>query len=234
MLPQGWATLIALLDGRPDADPMARAERLCGLCVEVAGVTGTALVIGSGQSRSTVCATDGVSNRLEDLQFTLSEGPAVTAARDGWAVFVPDIAADHHEQWPLFGPAAVEVGARALFSVPVRLGAVRLGVLSMYRTEPGDLSTSERNDVRSLAAAAAVLLCVGTGEHAAEAFMWAMGDGSRFRAEVHQAVGATAVQLGVGAREAFALMCAYAFSTSTPIADVAREIMAKRLLLETD
>jgi hypothetical protein len=233
VLPQGWATLIALLDGSPDADPLKRAERLCGLCVEVAEATGAALVIGSGRSRSTVCATDGVIDGLEDLQLTLSEGPAVTAARDGWSVFVPELADGADGRWPLFAPAAVDLGARAVFALPARLGAVRLGVLSMYRTEPGDLSAEQRNDVRSLAAAAAVLLCVGTGEHAAEAFMWAMGDGSRFRAEVHQAVGATTVQLGVPAREAFALLCAHAFSTSTPITEVAREIMAKRLRLET-
>jgi hypothetical protein len=234
VLPQGWATLIALLDGRPDADPMTRAQRLCELCVETVGVTGVAIVVGSGEARSTICATDGVSDGLEDLQFTLSEGPAVTAGADGWSVLVPDLSDGAQERWPVFALAAAETGARALFALPMRLGAIHLGVLSMYRAEPGELSPDQLKDARSLAEAAAVLLCVGTGAHAAEAFMWAVGDRSRFRNQVHQAVGATSVQLGVDARQAFALLCAHAFATSTPIADVAHEIMAKRLQLKTD
>ncbi|MGH3315631.1 MAG: GAF and ANTAR domain-containing protein [Nocardioidaceae bacterium] len=213
---------------------MTRAQRLCDLCVSVAGVTGAALVVGSGEGRSTVCVTDGVSDRLEELQFTLSEGPAVSAEKDGWSVLAPDLSDGSQRRWPVFAPAAIEVGARAAFALPVRLGAIRLGVLSTYRSAPGNLSADELNDAQSLANAAAVLLCVGTGTHAAEAFMWAVGDGSRFQPQVHQAVGATVVQLSVSAREAFALMCAHAFATGLPIADVAEDIMAKRMQLESD
>jgi AmiR/NasT family two-component response regulator len=61
-----------------------------------------------------------------------------------------------------------------------------------------------------------------------------MDDRSQFRAEVHQAVGATMVELGVSAKQAFALLRAHAFGTGRPIADVAADIMAKRLRLEHD
>lgn len=233
MLPLGWSTLVAVLDGRPDADPMSRARRLCGLTVDVTGTTGAALAISSGQMRSTVCATDEVSDRLEELQLTFAEGPAVTAAQQGWSVVVPDLADVSDARWPVFAPAAVEAGARGLFVFPVRLGAIRLGVLSAYRASPGGLTPEQVQDARRLAEAAAVLLSLAAGADGAESFVWTLGDRSRFRAEVHQAVGATAVQLGVDAGQAFALLCAHAFATDRPIAEIAADIMAKRIRLET-
>jgi hypothetical protein len=234
LLPQGWARLIALLDGRPDADPMSRAESLCRLCVEVAGVTGAALDIVSDENRSTVCATDEVSNRLEELQLTFSEGPSVDAARERSAVFVPDLSDGLDFRWPWYTPAALESGARAVFAFPVHVGAIRLGSLALYRATTGVLSPEQAKDARTLTDAAAVLLTMGTGAATAEAFLWAMDDRSRFRAEVHQAVGATMVDLSVDAKQAFALLRAHAFAAGRPIAEVAADIMAKRLRLEPE
>jgi transcriptional regulator with GAF, ATPase, and Fis domain len=234
VLPQGWSRLIALLDGQPDADPITRAQRLCELSVATVGVTGATLSLVSDQHRSTVCATDEVSDRLEDLQVEFSEGPTVEAVRHGWPVLVPDLSDGSESRWPWYIPAAVEAGVRAVFAFPVRVGAIRLGALSLYRDSPGELDEVQVKDARTLADAAAVLLSIGHGADAAEAFVWAMNDRSRFRAEVHQAVGATTSALGVDANQAFALLRAHAFAAGRPIAEVAADIMAKRLQLEPD
>jgi hypothetical protein len=234
VLPQGWTSLIALLDGHPDADPMTRARRLCELCVRTSAVTGATLAIVSEQTRSTVCATDEVSERLEELQVQFSEGPCIDALRERRAVLVPDLSDRADSRWTWYAPAAVEAGAGAVFVFPVQIGAIGLGVLSLFRSSAGELSPDQLKDARTLADAAAVLLSVGHGEHTAEAFIWAMDDRSRFRAEVHQAVGATMVQLGVDAKQAFALLRAHAFDAEQPIAEVAADIMAQRLRLEPD
>jgi hypothetical protein len=233
-LPQGWARLVALLDGRPDADPMTRARRLCQLCVEVTRVSGVSLAIVSERVRSTVCATDEVSDRLEDLQLTFSEGPTVEAVRRQWSVSVPDLSQEPDSRWPWYTPAAVDLGVRAVFVLPVQVGAIRLGALSLYRASAGSLDPEQSKDARALADAAAVLLSIGTGVDTAEAFVWAIDDRSRFRAEVHQAVGATMSQLRIDAQQAFALLRAYSFATGRPIAEVAADVMAKRLRLAPD
>jgi hypothetical protein len=235
MLPQDWASLIALLDGRPDADPITRAKRLCEVCVGTTGVTGVAMGIAADGQRSTVCTTDEVSDRLEELQTTVSEGPSIEAYRDGWPVLVPDLAAPGENRWPWFRSVAVEAGARAMFALPLRVSAIRLGALTLYRATPGGLDAGQRKDARTLADAAAILLSLDQpGAQTAEAFLWVVGDRSRFRAEVHQAVGATMVHLGVDARDAFARICAHAFAEGRPIGEVAEEIMAKRLRLAPD
>ena len=234
MLPVGWAELIALLDGHLDADPMSRVKRLCELCVQVAGVTGVALGITSGSSRSTVCVTDEVSDRLEELQFTVGEGPSTEAARDGSAVLTPSLD-ESGGRWPAFVPAALEAGAQAVFTFPLRIGAIHLGVLALYRTTPGSLTFAQFKDAEILAEAASVLLTLHeVGEETAAAFVWMLGDGSRFRPEVHQAVGATMVHLRVDARDAYARLCAFAYSNGLSIGTVAHEVMARRLQLDLD
>ena len=233
MLPQGWADLFALLDGRPDDTPMTRLKRLCALSVEATGVSGSSVSLTSASARSTVCATDSVSDDLEDLQDTIGEGPAVDAARDARAVLVPDLA-KVGRRWPGFAPSAWDLGVRAMFVLPLGAGALRLGTLAMYRAAPGALGADQLREAWTLVDAASVLLTVDQPEDGTAAFVWVLGDESRFRPEVHQAVGATMVHLGVGPREAFARLCAYAYASDTSMAAVAGEIMSRRLRLDGD
>jgi hypothetical protein len=232
VLPHGWAELVALLDQDPDDDPMTRVQRLCELCAQVTGVAGVALSVATDGTRSTVCATDDLSDQLEELQDTIGEGPSVEALRTGDTVLVGDLGASDG-RWPGFTPAASDVGVRGMFVFPLRMGAARLGVLALHRAEAGPLDDEQFKDVWVLAEAATVLLMLSSqdGQHA-EASAWVLDDRSRFRPEVHQAVGVTMVHLNVGPRDAFARICAHAFATNTPIGVVASEIVARKLRLE--
>lgn len=233
MLPNGWAELVALLDQGPDADPMTRVQRLCTLCVEVAGVAGAAVSVATEDARSTVWATDDVSNVIEDLQDTVGEGPTVDALRTGESVLIADLTASNG-RWPAFTPAASELGARALFVIPLQMGAALIGTLTLYRGTTGPLAEGQFKDAWILAEAATVLLMLAPEDAAEPAATWVLGDRSRFRPEVHQAVGSTMVHLAVGPEEAFARLCAHAFATGTPVGVVANDILAGRLRLDSD
>jgi hypothetical protein len=233
VLPHGWTELVTLLDKQGSGvDPMSRVQRLCSLCVQATGVAGAALSVANDGTRSTVCATDDLSDRIEELQDTIGEGPSIEALRSGDSVLMSDLAASDG-RWPGFTPAASEAGVRGLFVFPLRMGAARLGVLALYRTDVGQLSDDQFRDAWVLAEAATVLLMLTSPDgEPAEASDWVLGDRSRFRPEVHQAVGATMVHLDVGPRDAFARICAYAFATNTPIGVVAAQIVARKLRLE--
>ena len=234
VLPHGWAELVALLDQGPEVDPMTRVQRLCALCVQVTGVAGAALSVGSDGTRSTVCATDDLSDMIEELQDTTGEGPSVEALHTGESVLVADLIASDG-RWPAFTPAASDVGVRGVFVFPLRMGAARLGVLALHTTHAGQLNDDQFKDAWVLAEAATVLLMLTSPDGApSEASAWVLGDRSRFRPEVHQAVGATMVHLDIGPRDAFARICAHAFATNTPIGVVAAEIVARKLRLEPD
>ena len=78
---------------RRRAEITSRAEEICRACLTPAGVDGanggmTGLRLGR---RATVCATDDVAARVEEMQFVLGEGPCVDAAAARSPVFVADL-----------------------------------------------------------------------------------------------------------------------------------------------
>ena len=60
--------------------------------------------------------------------------------------------------WPGFAVAGVAAGAAAVFAFPLVQGAIRVGVLGLYRETPGSLSPGALADVLVCADAALLLL----------------------------------------------------------------------------
>ena len=55
------------------------SARLCRGCVKIVGVDGAGVMLMSGDiPRGSLCATDEVSQLIEELQYTLGEGRAST------------------------------------------------------------------------------------------------------------------------------------------------------------
>jgi hypothetical protein len=196
-------------------------------CAEVLGMSGIAasvLVSGGGD---VVWRTDGGSARLDDLQFTLGEGPGVDAAASGELVLEPDLNAVPMQRWPVFTPAALELGVRAVFAVPLQIGVIRLGVLLAHRDAPGVMDDGVLTDMLVFAAAAteALLGPAATGPKP----QWLSGQISGYRAEVHQATGMISAQLEVTQAEALIRLRARAFSQRRTVADLAGDVVARRM-----
>jgi hypothetical protein len=104
------------------------------------------------------------------------------------------------------------------------VGAIRVGVLDLYRDRVGVLSDDELAEALSFADAATTLLLQ----------MQAAPDGRELgsipviedRAEVHQATGMVAVQAGVTLAQALALLRARAFAAERPIVALAQEVIS--------
>src|SRR5258708_39390883 len=110
-----------------DGDPWSCA-RLCEVCRRLTGVSGAGVMLMSGDiPRGSLCTTNEVSHLIEELQYTLGEGPCVDAYQRGKAVTEPDLADPASRRWPAFTPPALEAGVRAVFGFPLRVGTVRLG-----------------------------------------------------------------------------------------------------------
>ena len=60
-------------------------------------------------------ATDGPASTMEELQFTLGEGPCVDASVGGRPVLQPELRKTGPSRWPGFGPAAVDAGIEAMY-----------------------------------------------------------------------------------------------------------------------
>ena len=204
------------------------------LCAEVLGMAGMAIsVLASDGSGHVVWRTDGASADLDDLQFTLGEGPGVDAA-SGELVLEPDLAAVPAQRWPVFTPAALELGVQAVFAVPLRIGSIRVGVLLAHRDAPvpAERYRGVLTDLLAFAHAATDAL-LGSAAGGSEPY-WMSERTSGYRAEVHQATGMISVQLEVAQGEALIRLRAYAFSHRRALAEVAADVVARRLRLDMD
>ncbi|HEX3827723.1 MAG TPA: ANTAR domain-containing protein [Sporichthyaceae bacterium] len=215
--------------GAEGAGPPAR---LCEITRDVVGVTGAGVMLMSGDlPTGTLCTTDAVSNQIEELQYTLGEGPCVDAYHQGQVVSEPDLARPGTPRWPAFADAAARAGARAVFGFPLHLGAARLGALNLYRDAPGPLSDDQHADALVMAEVIAgwVLNVQAVAAPDTLAVELARGD---FHFVVHNAAGAVSVQLDVSVTEALIRLRAYAFANSRPLEDVAEDVVARRLCFE--
>ncbi|WP_409330998.1 GAF and ANTAR domain-containing protein [Trujillonella humicola] len=192
----------------------------CTRALPVSGV-GLALMTDEGPA-GTIAATDGVAVELERLQFTLGEGPCVDASKTGRPVLQPDLARTAPPRWPAFAGGALQAGIRAVFAFPLRVGAIRLGVLDLYRDAAGPLSPGELTEALSFADAATLVLLHAQAGSPGQGAVPVLDD----RAEVHQATGVVSVQAGVGLADALVLLRARAFSEDRSLADLARDVLA--------
>jgi hypothetical protein len=200
---------------------------------DVLGMAGVAVtVLLADGDQEVVWRTDGVSARLDDLQFTLGEGPTVDAAESGELILEPDLAEVPWQRWPVFTPAALEIGVQAVFAVLLRIGAIRLGVLLAHRDVPGPMGAGVLADMLVFADAAREAL-LGPGP-SGRAPLWLPGDLPGYRAEVHQATWMISVQLGVTQAEALIRMRAYAFSQCRALAEVAADVVAQKLRFDAE
>ena len=181
--------------------------------------------------------TDEVSRQLAELQLTLGEGPLFDASVSGGPVLASDLSdGDSRARWPAFAPAANKAGAAAVFAFPLVVGVIRAGVLGLYRDRPGSLSNFQLGDALIFADTATMLL-LDAQDHAT-----GPGDGpggqpaglASYRAEIDQATGMLTEQLGVNITDAFVRLRAYAYVNDLQLADVARDIVARRLRLFPD
>ena len=173
-----------------------------------------------------------VAARLEELQSTLGEGPCVDAHHSGRSVSEPDLSRPRRARWVAFGPAAVDAGAAALFSFPLRLGGVRLGALTLYQTSAGNLSDEQHDDGQAVADIAMLTILTSQADAPEDSLSPDLEMLAEYGAEVHQASGMVSVQLGVGIGEALVRLRARAFAESRPLADVAADVVARRLRFE--
>jgi len=200
--------------------------RLCGAYLAMMGGDGAAITLSyTNPDRITLCTTDDLAARLEDLQDVLGEGPGPTAYRTE-TVTVADLRTD--ELWPPFTDAARAIpGAVMVYAVPIRPWSDGvIGVLTIHQTSI-DLPATEQAQFLANAIGAA-LIKDPPDESNLDEGPWAS------RSEIHQATGMVVAQLRVAPNDAIALLRAHAFSHNLSLAAVAHEVTSRRLKFSDD
>lgn len=202
---------------------------MCDACMAyLPGVSGVSVAVMTRLPAQEVrYASDRVSERIEELQVVLGEGPCV----DAFSVGRPVLAADLRgvawaRRWPAFAPEAVAAGARALFALPLQIGAARVGVMDLHKRAPGGLESQELAAALVFADATTQALLIEAHARDIESVPDLY---QSYRAVVHQATGVVKAQLNISIADALVRLRAYAYAEERPIEDVARDVVEHRV-----
>ena len=203
---------------------------LCQPFIGGLDVTGVSIaVFGPHGGESTICSSDTVAARIDELQFELGEGPQWATLKTGTPTFIPDVPDDPHAGWPMFGASMRTLDVGALFVFPLFMGAVTVGAVGLYRRTTGGLSPQDLDRAVSLASAVAGIAVrhavAGAGDDIATESVMAPA----MRREVHQATGMILVQLDVTATIAYSRLKAYAFATGRTVQEIAHDVVTGQL-----
>jgi GAF domain-containing protein/ANTAR domain-containing protein len=224
--PARFAELVAAR-AEHDPDPV---RSLCLACTDVLGVTGAGLVLMSGgQSLGCVGVSDVVAEAVEQVEYTLGEGPCLAAYSSRTPVFDADLADGRTDRWPEFREGALAVGVRAAFGFPLLIGRSCIGAMNLYRDKSGPLTATQVDDALVVAHVASQTLLDWQAVAPPGTVAWQLERVPNHRMEVHQATGRISVQADVSVADALALMRAYAFSHNRPISDVAADVASGRI-----
>ncbi|MFF0745130.1 ANTAR domain-containing protein [Streptomyces sp. NPDC004111] len=231
-MPEELEELSALVGvlGSGGPGPSSKWAAHCAALLEIDGISVSSRV----PTTELLWFSGQLSAPLDDLQFTLGEGPSLEAARDGSLHLLTDLRRMDETRWPAFLPGALELGIRMVFALPLRLGAIRVGSLTGHRCEARPLS--------EVGLYTALTLCEALTHHLLSPRPASTGGvragsetyGTLHRAVVHQATGMASVDLGVDLATALDRLRAYAFAHNRPIVAVSQDVVAKKLRLNDD
>ncbi|BBX69828.1 hypothetical protein MPSYJ_32890 [Mycolicibacterium psychrotolerans] len=226
----------------------AGVETLCDDAVGSTSLDGAAVAVPkSPRARELIHATDIIAQRLDELQFTIGDGPCLEAfvknRPQRWADVT--ISSSARARWSAFAVDAIGLGVRAVFAFPVNVGTRPLGVLEVYRRDAGTLTDREEQSLTDYATAVGHTLMGNWYLHAARtgsapntldtvAIVGADNAGGHpfSRAGIHLAAGMIAVQLDVPAGEGLDRLRAYSYGQQRPISEVAADVISHRLSFE--
>ncbi|MCX5422256.1 GAF and ANTAR domain-containing protein [Streptomyces sp. NBC_00078] len=232
--PDRLRTAEVIAAGVHDAQPAQIPARLCRVAVTLLPVVGASVSLRSDGMSVRLGASSDQASYLAELQTTLGDGPFLYASEAAAPVLACDLTAGRDVcRWPVFAQQVTAAGVQAVYSLPLGNDTVTVGTLDLYRATPGGLTEDELN--RALMVAGVMTLAVMTlpreeaGSGAGERWL---GGLATDHDKVYQAIGMIMAQLGVDADEATARLRARAFTQGRTALDVARDVVAHRVMLE--
>jgi hypothetical protein len=217
------------------------ANRLCEACVALLDVDTAAIsLVFDGAHAATLGASGPTARVLDELQFTLGEGPGLDAVTRSAAVLVTDLAqAGATTRWSTYRRAIHVRGIGFVYAIPIAIVGHHIGALTLFRAHPGMLTAQQLAGARVAAELAEMPILdlakadLQTAVADPDSHSWTELS-ALTRTEVNQAAGMLVGQLNVEPAVALARLRAHAYATDRTPTDVARDILARRLRLQAN
>ena len=210
-------------------------ERLCRFAAEELGLAGAAVtLVPTAGAHAVSAASDPATRQHEDEQFGVGEGPTQDVFSSQRPVEVTDLERTGADRWPGYAPAASAAGVRAVVALPLHVGAVTFGVLTLSCPKPRVFDRTQMRTARRFAELATELLMDNSMSEPAVGLDPDHHAAMATHGHIYQAQGMTMVDLGVSLPDALARMRAHAYATEQDLADLATDIIAGRTTVPGD
>jgi len=214
--------LAARMEARRDGATSGRPVLLEAVA-NVLGTDSALAMLGSrARNAATVAASNATAQASHDLELVMAEGPVTDAAK-GVAVVAAGSAL--LDRWPRYGPAAADLGIRAVSAAPLAIGGVTLGaVCALGRT--AEVAEGAGAAISIMAEALTQILLGNSdvaGPDVERGALTMLGEATQ--AVVHQAIGIISVQCCCGIEDAGDLLAARAFADGRPMHEIAEQVV---------
>jgi len=165
----------------------------------------------------TKAATSELVLELDNLQYSLDEGPCVDSLRGTTVVAAPNLR--HDQRWPRYVPEAVQRGLKSQLAVKLSLGESRtVGGLNMYATGSEDIDPQAPGMADLFATHAA--LALGKAQEIDD-----LQQALKTREVIGQAVGLLMQRYGLDPDGAFGFLVRSSSHSNTKVREVALQIV---------
>jgi GAF domain-containing protein len=194
--------------------------------VDLLDVTAAGLMLVDAHGHLRVMASSSERSRmLELMEIQNEEGPCLDAFRSTLPVVAHDLHA-HDNRWPRFTPEAIRVGFSAAYALPMRLRNQTIGAFNLFHHEPNAVSDDALRIAQGLADVATIAILQQRAAQRGNDLNEQLQTALNSRIVIEQAKGVLAEREGIDVDEAFGMLRQRARSTSTPISQVARDLVS--------
>lgn len=208
-----------------DYDVVELAQQMVDDCVSLLTTASAGLLLADLRGGLQVLASTSEQTRiLELLQLQSDAGPCLESFQTGRQVLVDDLRVDR-ERWPAFADAAIGEGFRAVYAIPLRLRAERIGALNLFCTEPGPIADSEITVAQALADVATIGVLQQRLITRSAEVNGQLQTALNSRIIIEQAKGVLAERLGLNMADAYARLRTLARNNNQHLSDAARAVV---------
>ena len=205
-----------------DYDVVDLLTSLSDRCVHLLGVPAAGVMLASPEGRLGLVASSSEAMRtLELFELQAQEGPCLDAFRTGQPVEHENLQAGAG-RWPSFSAAALQVGFRSAFALPLRLREATLGALNLLGVTQAPMDEADVIVARAFADLAALSIVQHRAAAEAQLLNEQLSAALTSRIVIEQAKGVISERAGIDLAEAFSRLRKYARNHNLRLTEVAQ------------
>ena len=174
---------------------------------------------------TTVSASGDFVHRLDEIQYTLDEGPCLEAYRSQEVILVDNLETD--DRWPRFRSAAAGHGLGGVVAAPLTAHGARLGALNVYTKQSWVFDEASVATSTLFAEQAAIVLANAEAFARVTSAATNLGEALTSREIIDMAKGIVMARQGCDPDQAFEVLRELSQTQHRKLRDVARSLVAE-------